>query len=468
MTSPPSGARQRPPHPPLVNLRIGSAMVKLPPRAAVVPPPDASANRPAPPPAPGDLPAPGAPQRWAFLQRLRRRSGLDPQPWLEAIEQQRLGLEADLLAALAEHLSAGDAVRLLTCWLSRPPLEPEIPALIGQRRDPLWAAALRQALLQASVEQQVLLLPLLGHQRDPADFALLQHRLLQPAPLALRRAALEGLQRGLGAWPRGPLRAALVQAANDLQPALAAAAIDALARLPDGRGPLLRLARRQQDPALARRLQRRLQAMPASALLLLVHGRSGGEMPDELEQLAAELAERREAPVQLWALTAGQPPPRPAGDPGSPPPTLVPLLLLPGLHVRQDLPAVARALRQQGPLRRLPFLGAWPAWQQLVHRELASLSPGAQAPLPLLLHHPLPGPQAGRFLQQLGQRCGACCQAAGVADPPPGGRPFLPLVLAANRLTEALQANGHSEAARPLLARARLREGLIQLLEELP
>lgn len=438
--------------------------MKSSPRAAFVLLPDAPAT----PPAPGDLPTPGASQRWAFLRQLRRHSGLDPQPWLEAIEQQRIGLDADLLAALAEHLSASDAVRLLACWLNHPPLDPQIPALIGQRRDPLWAAALRQALAGASTERQVLLLPLLGHQRDPSDFALLRERLLQPAPLALRRAALEGLQLGLGAWSRGPLRAALVEAASDLQPALAADAIDALARLPGGRGDLLRLARRQQDPALSRRLQRRLQGVPASPLLLLVHGRSGGEMPVELEQLAAELAERRAAPVQLWALTAGRPPQRPASDPGSPPPTLVPLLLLPGLHVRQDLPALARGLRQQGPLRRLPFLGAWPAWQQLLRQELASLSPGGLPPLPLLLHHPLPGPQAHRFLQQLGQRCGACCQAAGVADPLPGGRPFLPLVLAANRLTEALQADGQTDAARPLLARTRLREGLIQLLEELP
>ena len=51
---------------------------------------------------------------------------------------------------------------------------------------------------------------------------------------------------------------------------------------------------------------------------------------------------------------------------------------------------------------------------------------------------------------------------------PPAGRPFLPLVLAANRLTEALQTAGLGQAARPLLARERLRQGLISLLEELP
>lgn len=438
-------------------------MVKPPLRAAVMPPSDAAPT----PPTPAQLPPPGDPRRWSVLQRLRRAADGDAQPWLSAIEERRIPLESDLLAVLAERLTSAEAVRLLSCWLSRQPVDPRIPALLGQRRDPGWGSALRQALERASAEQQTLLLPLLGHQRDPADFPLLRQRLRQAAPLALRRAALEGLQRGLAAWPRAPLRAALIEAATDLQPALAADAIDALARLPRARGDLLRLARRDPIPPLAQRLERRLRARPACPLLLLVHGRSGGGIPDELRQLAGELEARRGAPVQLWALTAEPASAPPRRDPGRPAPTLVPLLLLPGLHVRHDLPALQALLRREGPLGRVPFLGAWPAWQRLLAEELLALR-GEGTDLPLLLHHPLSGPLAGRFLAQLERRCGAICQAAGAGDAVPDGRPFLPLVLADNRLTEALEAAGLGSAARPLLARRRLREGLIELLEELP
>jgi sirohydrochlorin ferrochelatase len=107
----------------------------------------------------------------------------------------------------------------------------------------------------------------------------------------------------------------------------------------------------------------------ATPLLLLVHGRSGGAIPAELTALAADLEDRRAAPVLLQALTAAAPPAPPASLSGSPL-TLVPLLLLPGTHVRLDLPAVAAHWRRQGPLRRLPFLGAWDVWQQALADEV--------------------------------------------------------------------------------------------------
>ncbi|MEB3271545.1 MAG: hypothetical protein VKJ44_07845 [Synechococcus sp.] len=413
---------------------------------------------------PTDLPGPGEPGRWPFLQRLRRQRDLEAQPWLQAIETGMIPLANDLVAVLASHLDGDEASRLLHCWLAQPQPDPALPALIGERRDRVWGAALRQALAQASPAQQIPLLPLLGHQRERADFGLLQQRLRQAAPLPLRRAALEGLQRGLAAWPRAQLRAVLSEVATDLQPALAAEAIDALARLPRARGDLLRLARRGLDSRLQQRLQRRLHSHPARPLLLLVHGRSGGEIGAVWQQLATDLALRRGAPVQLLALTA-EPAALPRFAAGQPPATLVPLLLLPGLHVRQDLPALWQ--RRQAPLSRVPFLGAWPAWQQLLAEELLSLGRQGAAP-PLLLHHPLSGPLARRFLSQLERRCAARCRDNGGEDPPAADQPFLPLVLAPNRLTEALQAAGLAAAARPLLARPRLREGLIRLLEELP
>ncbi len=105
-----------------------------------------------------------------------------------------------------------------------------------------------------------------GHQRDPADFALLRQRALAPLPLQQRRAALEGLAVGLAAWPAAPLRQTLRHLIGDLDPALAATAVDLLARLPGGSADLAGLDRGRLAPELARRVERRLAgAAPVTA-----------------------------------------------------------------------------------------------------------------------------------------------------------------------------------------------------------
>jgi sirohydrochlorin ferrochelatase len=268
--------------------------------------------------------------------------------------------------------------------------------------------------------------------------------------------------------------------ALDLDPGLAAAALDALARLPDARRDLLPLRQRALAPALAQRLERRLASLPAAPLRLVVHGRAGGVVPAEWQELAAELERRRGAPVALRALTAADPGPPPCGSPlcGSPlcgpqPLGVVPLLLLPGGHVRHDLPAIVAALRRRGPLRRWPFLGAWPAWQAALAKEAAELA-AAGGGLPLLLHHPLDGGLAQRYLQHLGRLCAAELRAAPYSSTDseelalPIRGPVLPLALAANRLTEALAPRLGAAAAAPLLERPRLRSALLAALEALP
>jgi hypothetical protein len=120
-------------------------------------------------------------------------------------------------------------------------------------------------------------------------------------------------------------------------------------------------------------------------------------------------------------------------------------------------------------VRRLPFLGAWPAWQRALREEVAALA----APVELW-HHPLEGPLAGRYLRHLERFCAARCRPAagaeagggGGSDPSPAS--VLPLTLAANRLTEALEPRLGAAVAAPLLARPRLVEQLLALLEALP
>ena len=211
----------------------------------------------------------------------------------------------------------------------------------------------------------------------------------------------------------------------------------------------------------------------ATSLLLVVHGRAGGVIPPELQTLAAELAERRRAAVWLQALSAEQP--------AALPPqlshrlTLVPLMLLPGAHVRQDIPAIARhwaALGGDAAIRRVPFVGAWPQWQQALAAAVAQLHKAAQAgsPPPALLHHPLEGAVGARFLEHLARVSGARLRATPYSAEHLAAlqlslsAPALPLALAANRLTDVLA----DRVGPPLLQRKRFRRVLLERLEQLP
>ncbi|MFM7393862.1 MAG: hypothetical protein ACKO22_05755 [Cyanobium sp.] len=457
------------------------------------------------------LPLPGEPERWSLLQRLRR-SQANPTPWIDALEAGQEPVEPDLLAVLARLVEPAGARRLLalagaavlaalerelavwddtarSAWLE-PLLDvagsgggltdhPALLPLLGRCRDPRVAARLRQALepgadIGVSLGQN--LLPLLGHQRQPGDLPLLLRHALDPGPIPLRRAALEGVALGLGAWPQEPLREALTTLALDLDPELAARAVDLLARLPQGVSDLHRLSRRALDPGLRQRLERRLRAS-LRPLVLVVHGRSGGEIPAELLSLAGELTERRLTPVQLVALSGGPQEPSPAfaaavrARGGL---RLVPLLLLPGGHVRHDLPGIAAHWRRFGPLARSPFLGAWPGWQQLLAARVAEEA--AQGRSLLWLHHPVSGHLPGRYLAHLAHCSGAAALATSyTADDPglhlPRGAELVwqPLALAANRLTDSLRQRSDGPPLRPpLLQQEAVRRFLIEQLASLP
>lgn len=424
-------------------------------------------------PRPAELPPVDSAMRWSWLQQLKRLPRLDIEPWLAGFESGVLQPDHDLLAVLAQRLDPAAQLRLLRWWRCHPSVNPTLPAQVLSHRDPASAAWLAGQLApgpaglgnELPVTVAAALLPLLGHQRQARAWPLLSSWLLAPIPVLLRCAALEGVALGLPAWPRTALATTLGTLTSDLDPQLAATAVDLLARLPAARARLLPLRRRHLDAAVAQRVERRLVSMPAQPLLLVVHGRSGGELPCELLQLAAELEQRRGSPVRLQALTAGAPPETTDFLRPDRALTMVPLLLLPGGHVRHDLPAIVRHWRRQARVRHWPFLGAWPCWQQALRQELVRLGPK-----PWLLHHPLEGALAVRFLAHLARVCGARCLAVpSTADrlteeKPRITAPALLLALAANRLTAQLA----DQVGPPLLQRPALRELLLTELEALP
>ena len=74
-------------------------------------------------------------------------------------------------------------------------------------------------------------------------------------------------------------------------------------------------------------LRKRGELSGATALRLVIHGRSGGLVPPCLQYIVDAVAECRTAPVELEVLTAEHPSPVQCGSQW-----LVPLLLLPGSH----------------------------------------------------------------------------------------------------------------------------------------
>ncbi len=213
-----------------------------------------------------DLPPPGSAERVAFLRRLPSTAGFSVLTWVEAIEAGALAPEPDLLRVLGPRLDAVAALRLLNLALhpsAGGTVDPVLLETAGGLRHPALAARLRGELEAARDPVTAsLLVPLLGHQRDPQDFALLRRLALEPGPRPLRHASMEGLARGLPCWPVPDLAAMLETLAGDLDASLAEMAVDLLVRLPGGVAVLRRLALADLDPQVRRRLERRLRGWP--------------------------------------------------------------------------------------------------------------------------------------------------------------------------------------------------------------
>lgn len=209
-------------------------------------------------------------------------------------------------------------------------------------------------------------------------------------------------------------------------------------------------------------LRKRGELSGATALRLVIHGRSGGLVPPCLQQIVVAVAERRAAPVELEVLTAEHPSPVQCGSQW-----LVPLLLLPGSHARSDVPLIRNRLKAEGVVvKSLPFLGAWDCWWVLMSRWIEDVA--AKHPSLALVHHPLRPGLSERFLTSIQRRFDLPVVPFDAWDQFANDHPNvvpLPLSLAPNRMSEALRQAGGLPS---LLEDPQLRQGLIHCLALLP
>ena len=129
-------------------------------------------------------------------------------------------------------------------------------------------------------------------------------------------------------------------------------------------------------------------------LRLVVHGSSGGKVHHLLKYVVDQVQYLRGTHVDLEVLTQENP-----MDSSSSSIWLVPLLLLPGKHVQNDIPKIFRRLSHQGiSTKIIPFLGSWPYWISILKYLVSHESKNKN---PLLLHHPINSQMGVDYLKNL-------------------------------------------------------------------
>ena len=138
-------------------------------------------------------------------------------------------------------------------------------------------------------------------------------------------------------------------------------------------------------------------SQPSRDLRLIVHGSKGGKIHPILSYLIKQVQHLRGSSVELEILTKKQ-----LQDSNSSSIWLIPLLLLPGKHVRNDVPRILDRLRNQGiKTNFLPFLGSWPQWLSILEYLIRLESNIGR---PILLHHPLNKEMGSTYLNCISRR----------------------------------------------------------------
>tara|TARA_B100000214_G_scaffold271956_1_gene202230 strand:+ start:346 stop:1014 length:669 start_codon:yes stop_codon:yes gene_type:complete len=117
-------------------------------------------------------------------------------------------------------------------------------------------------------------------------------------------------------------------------------------------------------------------------LRLIVHGSKNGYVNTEIIKLLKELRKVRNSNVELEILTNKN-----SQKTNSKSLYLVPLFLLPGKHIRYDIPKIHKRLKKQGVnVKLFPYIGSWRSIIEAIQTILNDENNGKS---PLILHHPL-------------------------------------------------------------------------------
>ena len=134
---------------------------------------------------------------------------------------------------------------------------------------------------------------------------------------------------------------------------------------------------------------------PSRDLRLVIHGSAGGEVHHLFKYLVRKVQHLRGTHVDLEVLTQENPK---ASSSSSI--LLIPLFLLPGKHVLNDIPKIFRRLSNQGiDTQLVPFLGSWPYWISTLKYFVNLKSHNEKS---ILLHHPInSGEDGNSYLKNL-------------------------------------------------------------------
>ena len=132
---------------------------------------------------------------------------------------------------------------------------------------------------------------------------------------------------------------------------------------------------------------------------LIIHGSKNGIVHPIIDIIINEVQKRRGKLVELEVLTENTYQASTSNFIW-----LVPLFLLPGTHVRKDVPLVRNRLKNELINTKLtPYIGSWNSWINIL---IEFIKEEKKSVTPVLLHHPLRSKIASDHMQYLGNRLG--------------------------------------------------------------
>ena len=195
---------------------------------------------------------------------------------------------------------------------------------------------------------------------------------------------------------------------------------------------------------------------------LIIHGSKNGFVHPIMDIIINQVQKRRGKLVELEVLTENS-----YQTSSSKFIWLVPLFLLPGNHVRIDVPLIRNRLKNELINSKLtPYIGSWNNW---IHILVEMIKVEKKSVTPVLLHHPLRSKIASDHMLFLGNRLGI--QTASwtewdkFLEKPSMNYSPIPYTLLPTEKTKSLN---RKDSISSLLEIKSFRNGLINLLSELP